>query len=172
MAVVENSAETDSVPTDPEGVFAPPNICDLRDRPARMSLVLTRVYTTAVPLEGSPGDPEGASEASLSGMKRAVDILNPRFLRYRSEHEQLTILVITIGVRNSNFGNGYTYLRRSPSIGEKPGGGEIGTVRSVHIPCGGHAAPLTSTSAAPTVRRTRVYQPTWRFHTPPLPRVL
>ena len=35
-------------------------------------------YTTAVPLEGSPGDPEGASEASLSGMKRAVDILNPR----------------------------------------------------------------------------------------------
>ena len=36
-------------------------------------------YTTAVPLEGSPGDPEGASEASLSGMKSGGDILYPRY---------------------------------------------------------------------------------------------
>ena len=33
-----------------------------------------------MPLEGSPGDPEGASEASLSGMKRAVTRATNRIL--------------------------------------------------------------------------------------------
>ena len=48
-----------------------------------------------MPLEGSPGDPEGASEASCSGMKRGGDILNPRFYE-RSKCAHLTIPVITI----------------------------------------------------------------------------
>ena len=33
-------------------------------------------YTTAVPSERSPGDREGASEASLNGMKSGGDILS------------------------------------------------------------------------------------------------
>ena len=36
-------------------------------------------YTTAVPSERSPGDREGASEASLSGMKSGGDILSEIF---------------------------------------------------------------------------------------------
>ena len=52
-------------------------------------------WATAVPLEGSPGDPEGASEASMSVMKRTFDILNPRY-HERSNCAHLTILTVTI----------------------------------------------------------------------------